>query len=109
MVAMKVMKKKAVSAKALTKTAIADALASKSGLKKSECSKVLDSFAVLATAEVKKTGKFTIPGLCMLKTRVKPARKAGTAQAFGKTIKVADRPAKTIVKAYCAGALKKSI
>merc|ERR1739848_108558 len=109
MVAMKVMKKKAVSAKALTKTAIADALASKSGLKKSECSKIIDDFAALATTEVKKTGKFTIPGLCMLKTRVRPARKAGTAQAFGKTIKVKARAAKTIVKAYCVSALKNSI
>merc|ERR1712224_1126643 len=109
MVAMKVMKKKAVSAKALTKTAIAEALASKSGLKKSECSKLIDDFAVLATAEVKKTGKFTIPGLCMLKTRVRAARKAGTTTAFGKTIKVKARPATKIVKAYCVKALKDSI
>merc|ERR1711977_434480 len=107
--AMKAMKKKAVSAKAMTKTGIADTLAAKSGLKKSEVSKVLDDFASLATTEVKKAGKFTIPGLCMLKTRVKPARKAGTAQAFGKTIKVKARAAKTIVKAYCVSALKKSI
>merc|ERR1712149_150207 len=106
---MKAMKKKAVSAKAMTKGGIADALAAKSGLKKGECSKMLDEFAALATAEVKKTGKFTIPGLCMLKTRVKPARKAGTAQAFGKTIKVKARAAKTIVKAYCTSALKNSI
>ena len=109
MVAMKVMKKKAVSAKALTKTAIAEALASKSGLKKSQCSKIVDDLAVLATAEVKKTGKFTIPGLCMIKTRMKPARKAGTREAFGKTIKVKAAPAKKIVKAFCVSALKKSI
>merc|ERR1712057_44156 len=107
--AMKAMKKKAVSAKAMSKTGIADSLAAKSGLKKSEVSKVLDDFASLATTEVKKAGKFTIPGLCMLKTRVKPARKAGTAQAFGKTIKVKARTAKTIVKAYCVSALKNSI
>merc|ERR1712132_15941 len=102
---MGVMKKKAVSAKAMSKTGIADALAAKSGLKKSEVSKVLDDFAALATTEVKKTGRFTIPGLCMLKTRVKPARKAGTAMAFGETIKVKARAAKTIVKAYVTAAL----
>merc|ERR1711934_1338335 len=107
--AMKAMKKKAVSAKAMTKTGIADSLAAKSGLKKAEVSKVLDDFASLATTEVKKAVKFTIPGLCMLKTRVKPARKAGTAQAFGETIKVKARAAKTIVKAYVTAALKKSI
>merc|ERR1719321_364648 len=103
---MKKGKKKAVVA--MSKTGIADTLAAKSGLKKSECSKILDDFAVLATTEVKKAGKFTIPGLCMLKTRVKPARKAGTAMAFGKTIKVKARAAQTIVKAYCVSTLKKS-
>ena len=106
---MKAMKKKAVSAKAMSKTGIADVLAAKSGLKKAQVSKVIDDFAALATVEVKKTGKFTIPGLCMLKTRVRPARKAGTAQAFGKTIKVKARAAKTIVKAFCVSALKNSI
>ena len=70
----------------------------KSGLKKSECSKIIDDFAALATTEVKKAGKFTIPGLCMIKTRMKPARKAGTRVAFGKTIKVKAAPAKKIVK-----------
>merc|ERR1719482_1251830 len=109
MKAMKAMKKKSVSAKSLSKGGIADALANKSGLKKSQCSQLLDTFAELATVEVKKSGKFTIPGLCMIKTRIKPARKAGTRLAFGKTIKVKAAPAKKIVKAFCISALKKSI
>merc|ERR1711934_665688 len=109
MKAMKAMKKKAVTAKSLSKGGIADALATKSGLKKSECSDLLDNFASLATAEVKKSGKFTIPGLCMIKTRMKPARKAGTRLAFGKMVKVKAAPAKKIVKAFCISALKKSI
>merc|ERR1719316_1829298 len=100
------MKKKAT---AMTKTGISDALAAKSGLNKSEVSKIIEHFADLATTEVKKTGKFTVPGLCMLKTRIRPARKAGTTQAFGKTIKVKARAAKKIVKAYCTSALKNSI
>merc|ERR1711985_210375 len=107
MKAMKAMKKKAV--KAMSKGGIADTLATNCGLKKSQCSQVIDEIAVLATAEVKKTGKFTIPGLCMLKARIRPARKAGTTQAFGKTIKVKARAAKKIVKAYCTSALKNSI
>merc|ERR1712139_160670 len=90
MKAMRVMKKKKTmkkkAASALTKTGICDALATKSGIAKGEVSKMLDDFSVLATAEVKKIGKFTIPGLCMLKTRVRPARKAGTTMAFGKKI-----------------------
>ena len=58
---------------------------------------------------IEKAGKFTIPGLCMIKTRMKPARKAGTRLAFGKTIKVKAAPAKKIVKAFCVSALKKSV
>merc|ERR1712118_551804 len=73
---------------AMPKGAIADAMGSKTGLAKKEVSTGIADLVTLATAEVKKTGKFTLPGLCMLKTRIMPARKAGTATAFGKTIKV---------------------
>merc|ERR1719271_1457502 len=104
---MKVMKTKAV--KAMPKGAINDALASKTGLEKKAVAGVIGELVALATAEVKKTGKFTLPGLCMLKTRIKPARKAGTATAFGKTIQVKARPAQKVVKAFCVAALKKSI
>merc|ERR1719428_518437 len=100
---------KGKSVKAMPKSGIADAVAAKTGLGKKEVAGAIDELVVLATAEVKKTGKFTIPGLCMLKTRIKPARKAGTTTAFGKTIKVKARPATKIVKAYCVSALKKSI
>jgi nucleoid DNA-binding protein len=103
----KVMKTKAV--KAMPKSGIAEALATKTGLQKKEVAGVMVELTALATTEVKKTGKFTLPGLCMLKTRTKPARKAGTTTAFGKTIKVKARPAMKIVKAYCVSALKKSI
>merc|ERR1719191_405257 len=95
--------------KAMPKGGITEALASKTGVEKKKVSELLDAFVQLATAEAKKTGKFTIPGLCMLKTKTRPARKAGTATAFGKTIKVKARPATKIVKAYCVKALKDSI
>merc|ERR1711904_85293 len=101
--AMKVMGAKAVTA--MPKSGIYDAIASKTGLQKKEVSGVMGELVALATAEVKKTGKFTLPGLCMLKTRIRPARKAGTTAAFGKTIKVKARPAQKIVKAYCVAAL----
>merc|ERR1712182_40555 len=105
--AMKVMKQKAVSA--MPKSGIATALADKTGLDKKAVKGLVENFVQLATAEVKKTGKFTITGLCMLKTRIRPARKAGTSTAFGKTIKVKARPATKVVKAYCVKALKDSI
>lgn len=101
------MKTKAV--KAMPKSGIAEAVAAKTGLQKKEAASTIDELVKLATAEVKKTGKFTIPGLCMLKTRVRPARKAGTSMAFGKKIQVKARKATTIVKAYCVSALKKAI
>merc|ERR1712138_354963 len=48
-------------------------------------------------------------GLCMIKTRMKPARKAGTRVAFGKEIKVKAAPAKKIVKAFCVSALEERL
>merc|ERR1712185_302002 len=101
--AMKAMKKKAV--KSIPKSGIAIALATATGQKKSDCSKMLDALTELATKEVKK-GKFTLPGVVMIKTKTKKATAAGTRLMFGKTVKVKAKPAKTVVKAYCVKALK---
>merc|ERR1719463_468570 len=95
--------------KAMTKGALAQAIADGTELKKTQVSKVLDTLASVATREVKKAGKCTIPGLCMIKTRQKPATKAGKREIFGKMVVVKAKPAKTIVKAYPVAALKKSI
>merc|ERR1719156_375002 len=97
------------SAPAMSKTAMVEALAAKAKCEKKDAAGVLDALTGLATTEVKKTGKFTIPGLCMLKTRIRPARKAGKTMAFGKQIKVKARKATKIVKAYCVKALKDAI
>merc|ERR1712124_126698 len=64
------------------------ALAAKHEMKPKACSELLESLAALATTEVKKTGIFTIPGLARIKTRVKPATKAGIRNIFGKDVKV---------------------
>merc|ERR1711934_199964 len=95
--------------KSIGKGAIADACATATGLKKSECSKVLDAIAELGAKEVKKTGKFTIPGLCMIKTRLKKATKAGKREMFGKVVKVKAMKARTVVKAFAVAAVKNSI
>merc|ERR1712046_506502 len=92
--------KKAMSKGAMTKT-----LATQHELKQKACSEVINSLVAIATAEVKKNGVFTIPGLCRLKTRTKPATKAGVRIMFGKETKVKAKPAKTIVKAYPVHAL----
>merc|ERR1712031_76830 len=95
--------------KVLSKGGLAEAIAAETELKKKECMKVLDSLAAVATKQVKSAGKVTIPGLCMIKTRVKPATKAGKREMFGKMVVVKAKPAKTVVKAYCVAALKKRV
>merc|ERR1712232_24832 len=96
-------------AAAMTKGAIADAIATKCELKKAVAGKVLAEIAALATAEVKKAGAFTLPGLCRIKTRLKPATKAGKREIFGKMTIVKAKLAKKIVKAFPVAALKASI
>merc|ERR1719262_1683187 len=108
MKAMKAMKgKKGV--KAMPKSAIADALATACEKKRSEMSKALEALAELAAKEVKGTGKFTIPGVCMVKTRFKPATKAGKRLVFGKEMKVKAKPARTVVKCFAVKALKQCV
>merc|ERR1719480_555559 len=111
MAVMKTMKaaKGKVAAKSITKGEIADQLATACELKKTQCSKLLNALAEIAGQQVKSAGKFIIPGVCMVKTRMKPATKAGKREMFGKVVAVKAKPAKTIVKAYPVAALKKSI
>merc|ERR1712170_78641 len=101
--------KKATTSKTMTKGAIAEAIAASCELKKSVCAKALNVLAEVATQEVKKTGVFALPGLCRLKTRTKPATKAGKREVFGKVVMVKAKPARKIVKAYPVAALKSSI
>ena len=93
----------------MSKSGIASAIAEATKEKPAVVKKLLESLAEVATKEVKKNGKFTVPGLVMIKTRVKPATKAGKRVMFGKETMVKAKPAKTIVKAFCVSALKKSI
>merc|ERR1712014_473364 len=103
------MKAMEAGGKAMTKGAMADAVATKCELKKTVASKVINSLAEIATEEVKKSGIFTVPGLCRIKTRMKPATKAGKREMFGKITIVKAKPAKKIVKAFPVAALKASI
>merc|ERR1712072_1612102 len=100
---------KAKTGKVMTKGALVKMLAEQHEIKTKVCSGLLESLATLATTEVKKTGIFTIPGLCRIKPRVKPATKAGVRMMFGQEMKVKARPAKTVVKAFPVAALKAQI
>merc|ERR1712066_119462 len=91
----------------LTKSGFSEAIASEAEMPKKEVLKVLGSLASVATVQVKSAGKVTIPGLCMIKTRRKPATQAGKREMFGKVVVVKAKPAKTVVKAFAVAALKK--
>merc|ERR1719386_89298 len=103
---MKAMKSMKKGVQAMPKSAVADAMATACETKRGEMSKVLEALAELVTKEVKSTGKFKIPGVCMVKTRHKPARKAGKRIAFGKEVKVKAKAAHTIVKCFAVKDLK---
>merc|ERR1712107_344629 len=85
---------KSVSAKAMTKSRIAKMLAAEYSLKQKTCTKMLNALANVGSIEVKKTGVFAVPGLCRIKTRTKPATKAGERNMFGKVVLVKAQPAK---------------
>merc|ERR1719155_399078 len=103
------MKAMKAAKKAMTGGEIMKTIAEKTGLKPKVVKGVFGELQTIAYAEVAKTEKFTIPQLVMLKLKHKPATKAGVRSMFGKEVKVAAKPAKKIVKAFAAKALKDSI
>merc|ERR1711959_372630 len=103
------MKSSGATNKAMTKGALLKAIAEEQSMKTKACAGVLETLVSVATKEVKKTGIFTIPGICRIKTRTKPATKAGVRMAFGQEIKVMAKPAKLVVKAFPVAALKQQI
>merc|ERR1711957_696747 len=109
MKSMKSMKSMKAAVKTMSQGALATALAEEHGLKQKAMSDILKSLVEVGTKEGKKTGIFTIPGLCRIKTRMKPATKAGVSNVFGKDVKVKAKPARTIVKAFPVAALKQQI
>merc|ERR1712038_962437 len=107
--AMKKAAMKAASAKSITKSALADEIAQKTELKRKDSINMLDCLAEVVAREVKKSGKVVIPGVAMLKTRRKPATKAGKREVFGKLVMVKAKPAKTIVKAFPVASIKQAV
>ena len=109
MKSVKTMKAMKAGGKAMTKGTLVKMISEKHELKTKVCSGLFASLAAIAGTEVKKTGIFTIPGLCRIKTRLKPATKAGIRMAFGVETKCKAKPARTIVKAFAVAALKRQI
>merc|ERR1711879_901409 len=106
MAPMKAMK---TASKAMSKGALAEALAGECELKKNVCAKLISSLSTIATSQVTKAGVFMLPGLVRIKTRTKPATKAGKREIFGKMVVVKAKPARKIVKAFPLAALKRSV
>merc|ERR1712087_325928 len=109
MKAMNSMKAMKAGVRALSKSGMADGIASSLSLKRRDVTKVMGALADLGAKEIKSVGKFTLPGLCIIKTRKKPATKAGMKMMFGKEVKVAAKPAKTVVKALCNAKFKNAV
>ena len=89
----------------MTKSAILNELAEKTGLKRKEVQSVIDGLVELAYKQVKTNGVFPIHGIGKL---VKVNRKArmGRNPATGAEIKI---PAKTVVKFRVAKAAKEAV
>ncbi len=97
-----------------TKTQIISAIAEETGLSRKEVAGVLGALGDLVTRHIKKrgSGEFTIPETGVKIRRVrKPATKArmGRNPATGEEIKIAAKPAKTVVKLSALKALKERV
>ena len=97
-----------------TKTQVIAAIADATGLTKKEVASVFSELGDLITAHMKRrgSGEFTIPDTGVKIRRVKkPARKArmGRNPATGEPMKIAAKPASTVVRVTALKALKDSI
>ena len=97
-----------------TKTQIIAALADNTGLSKKDIGNVFAALGDMIEAHMKKrgSGEFTIPNTGVKIRRVKkPARKArmGRNPATGEAIKIAAKPASTVVRVSALKALKDTI
>lgn len=97
-----------------TKTQIITALAESTGLSKKDVAGVLTALGAMVEGHMKKrgSGEFTIPDTGVKIRRVKkPARKArmGRNPATGEPMKIAAKPASTVVRVTALKALKDTI
>ncbi len=97
-----------------TKTQILQAVAEETGLTRKQVTEVFGSLGNLIQRHMQKrgSGEFTIPETGVKVRRVrKPARKArmGRNPATGETIKIAAKPASTVVKVTALKSLKDTV
>jgi len=93
------------TAKPLTKVEIINALAKKTGFTKKDVGLVLDELAKLSYSEVKKSKKFTLPGIAIMKV-VRRKAKVGRNPATGQQITI---PARDVIKISVAKPCKDAV
>ena len=100
-------------AKAATKTEMLTVLADKSGLTKKEITSVVDELSNYIKAQIGKKGPgvFVLPGLLKIKRHLKPkqAARMGRNPATGEEMKIAAKPARTVVKVLALKSLKEMV
>lgn len=100
-------------AKAATKSAMYQELATATGLSRKEVAGVFDALVQFIESQVGKKGPglVTVPGLLKIKRVEKPATKArqGRNPQTGETIMIKAKPKRTVVKAYALKGLKQMV
>merc|ERR1711988_784939 len=94
--------------RAMTQSDMFAQIEASAGVKKKDCKAVFNALQTLVPDALKKHGKFTIPGVSMIKLRHKKATPAGKRMAFGKEIKVKAKPACKVVKCFAPRTLKEA-
>jgi len=110
-------KKAAVAAKTIkepmTKSAVFNQIADTTGLKRKDVVAVYDALANIINGHIKKgaAGQFTLPGLCKIKVRRKPATKArkGINPFTGEPTVFKAKPATNVVKILPLKAMKEMV
>ena len=96
---------------ALTQTQLADAVAERAGLSRSEAKKVLTALEEVVLDEVSNAEKVKIGGIVQLNVRVKPATKErqGRNPATGEEITIGPKPASVTVRARPLAKVKNAL
>ena len=101
--------KAAGAKKALTESALIKQIANEQEMTINQVAAVLENMKEIGIHEIVKNGVFTMPGMCRIKAKTKPATTAGTVTYFGKETKVKAKPARTTVTATPTLGLKNTI
>merc|ERR1719271_1058050 len=99
-------KKAVAKGRSVSKGELCTEIEATTGVKKSDCTKVMKGLEEILPALLKKTGKVNLPGIARVVIRRKKATKAGKRMMFGQEVKVKAMKARNVVKAFPAAALK---